>query len=74
MNISDAEVWSVIRNGALMLCEEARQKWMSGKYGPADTEKYRENIERWYKIEDRIRVLLDRCKESGVTDDEDYGS
>lgn len=56
---SDSEVWGVMRDGGIRLCDYAEQQWRSGKYDQMSDAETKENIQRWRYIRQRIRKLAD---------------
>ena len=62
MKITDEEVWEIIFDGAIQLCDSAIEKWQSGKYTPYpltdENEKMqKDNMARWTLIKKRIREI-----------------
>lgn len=71
--MTDLEILRLMKDGGLQICEQAKEKWTSGKYG-RDAEMgdgwiYR-HLEEWDDKARRISSLYDRLKRSGALTEE----
>jgi hypothetical protein len=55
--LSDLELLRIMKDQGYKLCEEARHKWVSGKYSPDCDDIRSQYLQRWSANEARIKEL-----------------